>query len=141
MKKTLLTAALILASATAPFAQQAAKRTELSAPIVVLTPVVAKNADALNLTEAQRADLQNWIATMPAKRKAVEADAITARAALRDAIVSGAPQTEREELAATVGAFETQLVLMRSACTDYWRATLTKDQFAQLLAIANYTVN
>lgn len=137
MKQTLLTAALILASATAPFAQQGAKR-ELSAPIVVLTSVVAKNADALELTDAQRADLKAWIATMPAKRKAVEAEAIATRAALRAAIIAGAPQAERDTLAAQIGGYETQLVMMRSNCTDHWRETLTADQFAQLLALAQY---
>jgi len=137
MKHFLLSTAILLAAAPALEAQQGkGKGRELSAPIVAYTPVVKKNADALNLTEAQRADLQNWISTMPAKRKAVEAEALEARAALRAAIDAGAPVEERQKLAETVGAYETKLVMMRSNCTDHWREVLTEEQFAQMLAIA-----
>lgn len=108
---------------------------ELSAPIVAFTPVIVKNADALNLTEAQRADLKQWTSTMPAKRKAIEEEARQARAALRQAIVDGAPQTEREALAQKVGQMETRLVLMRSACADHWREVLSEEQFAQMVAL------
>ena len=137
MKRFLLSTALLLAAAPAIHAQQGnMKGRELSAPIVAYTPVVKKNADALGLTEAQRADLQAWISTMPAKRKAVEAEALEARAALRAAINAGAPVEERQKLAETVGAYETKLVMMRSACADHWREVLTEAQFAQMLAIA-----
>ncbi|MCM2563395.1 Spy/CpxP family protein refolding chaperone [Lutimaribacter sp. EGI FJ00015] len=108
---------------------------ELSAPIVAFTPVIVKNADVLNLTEVQRADLKQWTSTMPAKRKATETEARDARAALRQAIIEGAPQAEREALAQKVGEVETRLVLMRSACTDHWRGVLTEDQFAQMVAL------
>ncbi len=139
MKHFLLSTAILLAAAPAVDAQQGqgkGKNRELSAPIVAYTPVIKKNADALGLTEAQRADLQNWISTMPAKRKAVEAEAIEARAALRAAINAGAPVEERQKLAETVGAYETKLVMMRSNCTDHWRAVLTDAQFAQMLELA-----
>ena len=137
MKHLLLSTALLLAAAPALEAQQGQMRShELSAPIVMFTPVVKKNADALGLTEAQRADLQNWISTMPAKRKAVETEALEARAALRTAIRDGAPVEERQKLAETVGAYETKLVMMRSNCADHWREVLTEEQFAKLLEIA-----
>lgn len=124
-----LAAALMGTTATAQDAR------ELSAPIVAFTPVLVKNADALNLTEAQRADLKTWTSTMPAKRKAIEAEATNARAALRQAIIDGAPQEKREALAQEVGALETRLVLARSACTDHWRSVLTEAQFSQIVSI------
>ena len=31
---------------------------------------------------------------------------------------------------------ETKLVMMRSNCTDHWRATLTEAQFAKMLELA-----
>jgi Spy/CpxP family protein refolding chaperone len=132
MKHLMLTA--IAASFLATSALADGPR-ELSAPIVALTPVIAKNADALKLTEAQRADLKEWISTMPAKRKAIEAEAREARAALRQAIIDGATQDERAALAKKVGDRETELVLMRSACTDHWRAVLTEEQFTQVVAL------
>lgn len=135
MKRFLLCAAITLC-ATASLAQQAGPRPELSAPIVVLTPVVAKNVDALKLTEAQRADVKNWVATMPAKRKAVEAAAIAARADLRNAIMAGAPVQERQKLAEVVGSYETKLVMARSNCVDHWREVLSPEQFAAALELA-----
>ena len=137
MKHLLLSTVIFLAAAPAVVAQQSGQKArELSAPIVAYTPIIKKNADALGLTEAQRADLQAWLSTAPAKRKALEAEAIDARAALRTAINQNAPVEERAKLAETVGAYETKLVMMRSACTDHWREILTPEQFAQMLALA-----
>lgn len=132
MKSFLFGTAMAAALASAGFAQER----EISAPIVAFTPVVAKNADALNLTAEQRADVKAWIDTMPAKRKALEAETLAARAELRAAIIAGAPVEERKALAATVGAYETKLVMARSNCTDHWRAVLTPEQFAQMLTLA-----
>ncbi len=128
MKRILLSAALI---ATAGFAQA-----ELSKPIVAYTPVVMKNADALNLTDAQRADVAEWKATMPAKRKAIEAETIALRAELRRAINQGQPTEARQALAEQIGAKETQLLMMRSGCVDHWRALLSEEQFAKMLELA-----
>lgn len=134
MKLILTAAALALAVTGAAQAQQMPR--ELSQPIVAFTPVVAKNQDALNLTEEQRADVKNWLATMPAKRKALEAETIALRAELRDAIKAGAPVDQRQAIADKIGANEAKMVMMRSNCTDHWRAVLTADQFAQMLEIA-----
>ncbi|MCV2893659.1 Spy/CpxP family protein refolding chaperone [Lentibacter sp. XHP0401] len=136
MKTLLLGAAMVLALGAPAFAQQAKNAREISAPIVAFTPVIAKNADALELTEAQRADLKQWLDTMPAKRKAIEEATLTARAELRAAIVAGAPVDERQALAVKVGEMETKLVMARSNCTDHWRATLTEAQFAKMLELA-----
>ncbi len=133
MKKFLLGTAVALAFATPSFAQD---KSELSSPIVQFTPVLMANADALELTEAQRGDLEQWLATKPAERDAVEAEAVSARSALRDAIIAGAPVDERQAMAETVGALETKLVMMRSGCVDHWRETLTEEQFAKLLELA-----
>lgn len=139
MKRFLLPALLALATATSVQAGSHGKNRqqprELSAPIVRLTPVIKKNADALELTTEQRADLQGWLSTMPAKRKALEAEALQARAALRSAILTGAPEAERAALAQRVGDYEVKLVTMRGKCVDHWRAVLNADQFAQALSI------
>ncbi|WP_438992372.1 hypothetical protein, partial [Lentibacter sp.] len=117
MKSVFLGAAMALALTAPAFAQQNQPAREISAPIVAFTPVIVKNADALELTEAQRADLKQWLDTMPANRKKVEEAAMAARADLRAAIIAGAPLDERQALAAKVGEMETKLVMMRSNCT------------------------
>jgi len=133
MKSIILSTALGLAMASTAFA---AETTELSAPIVMCTPVVAKNAEALALDEKQQAAVKEWLATMPEKRKAFEADVIAMRAELRKAIHEGAPKEDRMALAEKVGDAETKMLMMRSDCADHWRSVLTEDQFAKMLEIA-----
>lgn len=131
--------ALITATAVAlalPATAQQAKRSELSLPIVAYTPVIAKNADALQLNEEQLSALKAWLDTMPAQRKALEGEAIALRAKLRDAINADSPQEDRQALAEQIGDAETRLVMMRSACTDHWRGILTPEQFAMMQEIA-----
>lgn len=139
MKRLLFPALLALAAATSAQANSHGKNRqqprELSAPIVRLTPVIRMNADALALTAEQRADLQAWLSTMPAKRTALEAEALQARAALRSAILTGAPEAERAALAQRVGEYEVKLVTMRGKCVDHWRSVLTADQFARAVLI------
>jgi len=116
-------------------AAPAAAGNGLSAPVIMLTPFVRDNADALGLTEAQRADLAAWLAK-PNERLAVEAETVALRAELRAAIVAGAPREARAALAEKIGANEAKLVMFRSDCADHWREVLTPEQFAQLLVLA-----
>ena len=140
MRNSIKTLALILAIAMGFSAHQAqaADLDDLSAPIIRLTKVIAKNADALDLDAEQRADLKTWLESKPAQRKAVEADARGKRAQLRAAILDNAPRADRQALAQEIGVLETRLVMMRSDCVDHWRATLTKDQFAQAIELAGH---
>lgn len=135
MKSAVLAASIVIGAAL-PESGHAQEARELSAPIVAYTATIKQNADALELTEAQRADLAQWIDTKPAQRKAVEGEALAARAALRAAIDTGAPRVERQTLADRIGALEAQLVMMRSDCTDHWRSVLTQEQFTRMLAMA-----
>jgi len=138
LKKLMLSAALALVLPVSAFAQQPLSPQEkgLSAPIISLTPVLAKNADALKLDDAQKAELKAFLDVMPAKRMAFEDETAALRGQLHAAIVAGAPVADREALAAKIGANETALLMMRSNCADNWRKLLTPDQFAQLLVLA-----
>lgn len=111
-------------------------KTGLSRPVIQLTGFLARNMDVLELNAEQRADVKNWVATMPANRKALEAETVELRAALRRAIVDGKPTEERQAIADKIGANEVKLVMMRSKCADHWRGVLTEAQFAKLLEIA-----
>lgn len=111
-------------------------KTGLSRPVIQLTGLLAKNMDALNLDEGQREDVKNWVATMPAHRKELEAETVALRAEMRQAIIDGAPIETRQALAAKIGANETKMVMMRSNCTDHWRGVLSAEQFAALIALA-----
>lgn len=79
----------------------------LSQPVIALTGVLAKRADTLALTGAQRA-----------------------------AILGNAPVADRQALAERIGETEAARVMMRSNCTDHWRSVLTPEQFARRLTLA-----
>ena len=109
---------------------------QLSDPIVAYAGVIGKNADALELTAQQRQKHRDWVATAQPKRMALEDRVIVARAQLRDMINGGAPKAQRMKLARQIGRMESELLMLRSNCTDYWRGELTPEQFAKLLSLA-----
>lgn len=131
MKLKLLTAAILgLSLATAPL--YAAPSRELSEPIVELMPIVKKMTPQLKLSTEQQAKLKTWMETAPAKRQAVEAETLEMRQQLRAAILSGASDAVRQDLLGQIGQKETQLLTLRSKCTDYLRELLTPEQFTQV---------
>lgn len=133
MKTLVLSAVLGLAMAGTGFA---AGNSGLSAPIVMCTPVIAKNAEALKLDEGQQAILKDWLATKPAMRKGFEAEVVAMRADLTKAILTGAAKEDRMALAEKIGDAETKLLMMRSDCADHWRGVLSEEQFAMVLELA-----
>jgi len=134
MKKVIIALALAVIASTAT----ARDISELSSPIVLLTPAIAQNQEALQLNASQRAEVRDWMSRMPAQRGAQEDKAIKARAALRTAIINKEPQETLEALAAEVGAIETQLLLMRAHCVNHWREVLNEEQFEQALKLAGH---
>ncbi len=132
MKKLGLAVALAVSMSTA----WARDVSQLSDPIVAYAGVIGKNADALELTPEQRQKHQDWVATAQPKRMALEDRVIAARTELRDMINSGAPKAKRMKLARQIGTMESQLLMLRSNCTDYWRRELTSAQFEKLLSLS-----
>ncbi|MFY0989755.1 hypothetical protein [Halomonas sp. C05BenzN] len=138
MRPMILIPALALALALGSQATIAAERdvSELSTPVVVLTPAVARNADSLDLDETQREAVKEWLASSPAIREAHEDRMVAARAELREMILNNASSEAREAQAAAIGKMEAELLLMRSNCVDHWRGVLDERQFAQALELA-----
>jgi len=130
MKKLMLSAAAAITLAGT------AQANELSQPVVAFMPIIAKNADALEFTAEQKVALKEWMAVMPKTRKAIEERSLAARAELREAIITNAPQAEREAIAMRIGEIETELVMVRSYCADHWREVMTEAQFAKVLEMA-----
>ncbi|NDL68972.1 hypothetical protein [Vreelandella alkaliphila] len=141
ISKKLLTAIFIaplgVSAATAQTVSESRDVSELSSPIVLLTPVVARNADHLQLDIDQRSALQDWMAKSPAVREALEDLVVAQRNELRQMILSGADIEARTEKAAYIGQLESELLMMRSSCVEYWRETLNEEQFAQALQLAD----
>ncbi|WP_301583878.1 hypothetical protein [Halomonas alkaliantarctica] len=123
--------------ATAQTVSDSRDVSELSSPIVMLTPVIARNADHLQLDSEQRSALKDWMAKCPAEREALEDLVVAQRNELRQMILSGANTGVRTEKAAFIGQLESDLLMMRSSCVEYWRETLNEEQFAQALQLAD----
>ncbi|TVM07360.1 MAG: hypothetical protein FMJ08_03330 [Halomonas sp.] len=138
-QRVLTTACIALLSLSVSTANaEDAKRdvAELSTPIVMLTPVVAKNAQELELNAEQQAALEDWLASSPAVREALEDRVIAQRGELRSMILTGADPQARAEKAAYIGQLESELLMMRSNCADHWRNVLSEEQFARVLELA-----
>lgn len=135
--RTLLAASLLALGASAPAlaAPAATPASELSAPIVALVPVVRQHAAELKLDEVQQTWLREWMASMPAKRMAVEQETVDLRARLRNLILDGGDAAERESLIRQIGDKEVQLLTMRAKCVDAFRDKLTPEQFAQVVEL------
>ncbi len=138
MKNLILSTAMALLLPGLAVAQQMVTPQEkgLSSPVVALMPVVVKNVDALNLDDAQKAAIDEWMKVAPAARGALEDETAGLREKMAELILTNAPQADREALAAEIGAKETALILMRSACADNLRTVLTPEQFAKVLELA-----
>ena len=131
MKKMLFAMALILSMN----AVSARDVSELSDPIVAYVGVIAKNADALALTDTQKEELKAWKSTAQPKREALEDEIVAARAELRTMIITDAPKVKRLKLANKIGKMETQLIMLRSNCVDAWRKKLSPEQFAKVVEL------
>ncbi len=133
MKKLLLTAALGLAMATGAMAES---KSELSAPIVMCLQFIGPNADKLGLDDAQKAELKRFMTEEVPGVAAYDKEVTAMRADLRGMIHMGGDKDARMALAEKIGAAETKRLMMRSNCADHWRGVLSKEQFAEVLAMA-----
>lgn len=124
---------LLGACLAVPFVASA-DRTQLGEPIVELMPHVKELRAQLGLTARQVATLDAWIVAAPARRRALETEALRTRQALRDAILAGADRMTHDDLKSRLAATQTRLVEMRSLCVRMLRQTLNEDQFARVVA-------
>lgn len=103
MKPLFLAAAIACAMALPASAQQSQPaKTGLSRPVIMLTGILKKNQDVIGLDEAQKEDLKNWIASMPAQRKALEDETVALRAEMK-------PQSSKAPQCKTVRLWLTRL--------------------------------
>lgn len=133
----LLAAAVLAAATLLPVAAQAEPAAyRLADPVVALVPIIKAHEAALHLDAEQKEKFAQWLATMPAKRKAAEDKLIDTRLKLRQVLLSGMGDTpERQALIKDIGEQEAALVAMRANCVDNMRALLTPEQFKQVVAL------
>lgn len=139
-----LLAAAMLAAATPllPAARAETAAYRLADPVVALVPIIKTHEAALHLNAEQKEKFAQWLATMPAKRKAAEDKLIDTRLKLRQALLSGMGDTpERQALIKDIGEQEAALVAMRANCADNMRALLTPEQFKQVVALYEQTLH
>jgi hypothetical protein len=113
-----------------PLMAQAAAQ-DLPFPIIELMPQVKKLTESgkLQLNTEQKKIIDDWMASAPAKRKAIEADYVKLRQDLRMAILNNKDRIEREKLTSELLAKEEELIKMRSLCHRMLIKELTPNQY------------
>lgn len=128
-------AAALLACGLALVAAPAAARTSVadeSTPIAELMPLVIKHEAQLALTDAQRAQLDQFRKENMPRRVALTKRIRELRGELRMAILDGAPAARRSELRQQLVQAEQDHLQARERCVDFLRTTLTSEQFARV---------
>jgi len=132
MRKSVIAVALLLMLGAGNALAQGGAERELSRPIVAFMPLLVRHADTLGLDEAQRTWVNEWRATAPARRQAVEQEQLKLRQQLRAQVLTGADMGDREGIAEQIGRLETQLVNMRMNCVQAVRENLSVEQYRTL---------
>lgn len=133
--KTLLVTSLLALSLSPSlsFAENT-DHSELAQPVIKLMPHFIAMRDDLKLTTEQATTIDGWIKSAPQKRKELAQEAINIRAELREALLNRDTRIKRDALKSKLAATNTRLIEMSSLCARMLHKTLTKEQYAKVVA-------
>jgi len=101
-----------------------------SFPIVELMPIVLKHEADLKLSPQQQSALADFRRDAMPKRVAAQQRIRQARVELRQAILDGVPEAQRQMLMDRWLQAEREHAEVRSRCADFLRSTLDAEQLA-----------
>lgn len=131
--KKIFVASVLAVALTAPaFAKD--NTDQLATPIIKLIPAFKEIRDELKLNDEQAKTIDAWIAEVPAKRKEVMQDVFAVRAELREAILNRDDRATRDALKIKLNKANDSLIVMSSLCARMLHKTLTKEQYAKVVA-------
>ncbi|HIP81332.1 MAG TPA: hypothetical protein EYH16_02845 [Leucothrix mucor] len=132
LKKILVASILTVAVSAPVLAKQTGE--QLATPIVKLIPAFKEIREELKLNDEQAKTIDAWIAEAPAKKKEVIQKVFAVRAELREAILNRDDRAKRDALKKKLNNANNRLVVMSSLCTRMLHKTLTKEQYAKVIA-------
>ncbi|WP_456407223.1 hypothetical protein [Thiolapillus sp.] len=132
--KHIIISLLLSAALCMPAVAQKVDTSELASPLIALMPALMKIRADLNLSEEQNKVIDAWLAEAPAKKKALQKNALAIRAELREAILNRDNRYKREELKYKLSEANRRIIEMQSLCARMLHNTLTDEQYAKVVA-------
>lgn len=132
IKKVFIASILAIALATPTLAKD--NTDQLATPIIKLIPAFKEIREELKINEEQAKTIDAWLAEAPAKRKEVTQEMFAVRAELREAILNRVDRAKRDALKEKLNEANNRLIVMSSLCARMLRKTLTKEQYAKVVA-------
>ncbi|MCF6194092.1 MAG: hypothetical protein L3J46_07145 [Kangiellaceae bacterium] len=132
--KQLFISSLLVASLSAPAFADEIAMDELASPLITLIPAFKKVRDDLKLDEKQNKTVDAWMTEAPAKKKNLKKEVLAIRAELRAAILNRDTRTKRDALKVKLGQATSRVIEMQSLCARMLHNTLTKEQYAKVVA-------
>ncbi len=123
---------LVLVSASVQAGEGETLKTYVS-PAPSLIALAIDSTQALGLTDAQKAKLEDWVRASDCDHR--EHELVARRQAVSQAILDGVANAEVQKLMQDVQLKEIKLVSSKLACRDYIRKVLSEAQYQQLLGL------
>lgn len=102
-------------------------------PIVTLMNTFRQIEGSLDLSPAQKQQIDSWVAEAKPRREAMEAEYSALRGELREAILTGADQGQIDSLSERLLAKERAIIAIKTECSQMLQDTLDPKQYAQLV--------
>jgi len=125
---------LFIASLSTPAFAEKISTAELAQPLIELIPAFKKVRDDLKLDEKQSKTIDAWMAEAPAKKSELKKNVVVARSALREAMINRDSRVTRDNLKASLEQANRRVIEMESLCARMLYKTLTKEQYAKVIA-------
>lgn len=132
--KQLFISSLLAVSLSAPALADEMSMDELSSPIISLMPALKEIRADLKLDEKQIKAVDAWLAEAPGKKKEQNIKVLKVRAELREALLNRDPRTKRDALKVELEQATSKVIEMQSLCARTLNKTLTKEQYAKVVA-------
>lgn len=134
--KKLLIPAIVLIALSAPATVMAdnSNTAELAEPLIKLMPALKKIRAELNLNEKQNTVIKSWMTQAPAKKAELKQKVVAARAELREALLNRDSRIARDDLKKNLALANRKVIEMQSLCARMLYTTLTKQQYAKVVA-------
>lgn len=132
--KQILISTLLATTLSTPALAEKLSTAELATPLIELIPAFKKVRADLKLDETQSKTVDSWMAEAPAKKAELKQKLLAARSALREALISRDSRVKRDELKQGLEEANRKAIEMESLCARMLHKTLTKEQYAKVIA-------
>ncbi len=132
--KHILIPSVLAAALSTPALADKLPTAELASPLIELIPAFKEVRTELKLDEKQSKTVDAWMAEAPAKKKELRQNVLMARSELREALIRRESRIKRDELKLKLEEANRKVIELESLCARMLHTTLTKEQYAKVIA-------